>query len=106
MAAEVVEGGHGSGFVAISGGYGTLEELAEMVTWNQLGIHDRGVVAYNVDGYWDGVLQWVSKAVESGFITEKNQSIMLEAKSSEEALQKLRDYMASEGRLNLQWSEK
>jgi uncharacterized protein (TIGR00730 family) len=41
MAKSVIEGGPGSGFVALSGGYGTLEELMEVITWNQLGIHDR-----------------------------------------------------------------
>lgn len=52
MAKEVLEGGEGSGFIALSGGYGTLEELMEVVTWNQLGIHNRGVVVLNVEGYW------------------------------------------------------
>lgn len=51
MAQEVINGGEGGGFVALSGGYGTLEELMEVVTWNQLGIHARGVVVYNVEGY-------------------------------------------------------
>ena len=67
MASEVMQGGPGSGFVALSGGYGTLEELMEVVTWNQLGIHANGIVVYNVDGYWDGLLQWVRTAVEAGF---------------------------------------
>jgi uncharacterized protein (TIGR00730 family) len=50
MAQEVVNGGPGGGFVALPGGYGTLEELMEAVTWNQLGIHDRGICIFNVDG--------------------------------------------------------
>jgi len=49
MAQEVLAGGPGSGFIALSGGYGTLEELMEVVTWNQLGIHNRGVIVYNVE---------------------------------------------------------
>lgn len=68
MAQEVLAGAPGSGFIALSGGYGTLEELMEVVTWNQLGIHNRGVVVFNVEGYWDGLLQWIRNSVETGFV--------------------------------------
>jgi len=50
MAQEVVDGGPGGGFVALPGGFGTMEELMEAVTWNQLGIHDRGICIFNVEG--------------------------------------------------------
>lgn len=106
MAREVIEGGVGGGFVALSGGYGTLEELMEVVTWNQLGIHARGVVVYNVEGYWDGLMQWVRNAVGSGFISESNKEIMIEAKEADEVIASLRGYRISEGRFNLHWGEK
>lgn len=105
MAQEVIEGGEGSGFVALSGGFGTMEELMEVVTWNQLGIHARGVVAFNVDGYWDGLLQWVNTAVSTGFITESNSHIMVEAKTSEDVVEQLKHYKTSEGRLKLKWGD-
>jgi len=50
MCELVCAGGPGSGFIALSGGYGTLEELMEIVTWNQLGIHDKGICVHNVEG--------------------------------------------------------
>ncbi|KAK5172609.1 uncharacterized protein LTR77_002729 [Saxophila tyrrhenica] len=106
MASEVISGGTGSGFVALSGGYGTLEELMEVVTWNQLGIHARPVVVFNVEGYWDGLLQWVKKAVESGFIGEGNKGIMVEAKEAGQVIERLGDYETAEGRFKLQWGEK
>jgi len=106
MAQEVINGGSGSGFVALSGGYGTLEELMEVVTWNQLGIHARGVVVFNVEGYWDGLLQWVRKAVDSAFIAENNAGIMVEAKTAEDVVDKLMNYQNAEGRFNLDWTEK
>jgi uncharacterized protein (TIGR00730 family) len=106
MAREVIEGGVGSGFVALSGGYGTLEELMEMVTWNQLGIHDKPVVVFNVDEYWTGLLQWVHKAVESGFIAHNNKDIMVEATTAEQVAARLLDYENAEGRFKLQWGEK
>jgi uncharacterized protein (TIGR00730 family) len=103
MAQEVINGGPGSGFVALSGGYGTMEELMEIVTWNQLGIHRRGVVVYSVEGYWDGLLAWVNHSVEAGFVGEGNRGIIREAKSAEEAVRELRDYQVAEGRFDLNW---
>ncbi|KAH7310026.1 hypothetical protein BKA65DRAFT_414502 [Rhexocercosporidium sp. MPI-PUGE-AT-0058] len=103
MAREVLSGGPGSGFIALSGGYGTLEELMEVVTWNQLGIHDRGIVALNVDGYWDGLLAWIGNSVEAGFVGEKNQGIIREATCAEDAVQALRGYRNVEGRFKLSW---
>ncbi|MCJ1285534.1 hypothetical protein MMC26_004874 [Xylographa opegraphella] len=105
MAKCVTEGGPGSGFVALSGGYGTLEELMEVVTWNQLGIHGRGVVVFNVEGFWDGLLTWVRSAVNGGFVTEANKNIMVEAKTAEEVVEALKNYKVSEGRLKLNWTQ-
>jgi predicted Rossmann-fold nucleotide-binding protein len=51
MAHEVFEGGPGGGLVALSGGYGTLEEPMEATTWTQTGIHEGGVVVSNVNRY-------------------------------------------------------
>lgn len=106
MADEVIQGGVGGGFVALSGGYGTLEELMEVVTWNQLGIHARPVVVFNVEGYWDGLLQWVGKAVDSGFIAQNNAGVMVEAKSAEQVVERLNDYQNAEGRFKLTWDTK
>ena len=106
MAREVTESEVGGGFVALSGGYGTLEELMEVVTWNQLGIHARGVVVYNVEGYWDGLLQWVKTAVNGGFISSNNAGIMVEATSGEQVIERLRNYQNAEGRFKLHWGEK
>ncbi|KAL2052884.1 hypothetical protein ABVK25_006824 [Lepraria finkii] len=106
MAKEVMEGGPGSGFVALSGGYGTLEELFEMTTWNQLGIHGKGVIVFNVEGYYDGLIQWVQTAVSAGFISSANGGILVEALDAEEVVRQLREYRVSEGRFKLDWSQK
>ena len=106
MAQSVMEGGPGSGFVALSGGYGTLEELMEMVTWNQLGIHGKGVVVFNVDGFYDGLLKWVRKACKEGFVAEGNRNIIVEADNSEDVVKALREYKLSEARFKLDWAEK
>ncbi|KAJ5471038.1 hypothetical protein N7530_008395 [Penicillium desertorum] len=72
MAEKVLEGGPGSGFVSLAGGFGTIEEVMEMTTWNQLGIHKVGVVLLNINGYWDGLLAWVRNAVKEGYISASN----------------------------------
>ena len=106
MAKKVMEGGPGSGFVALSGGYGTLEELMEVITWNQLGIHSKGVVVFNIEGYYDGLLQWVRTAVSAGFIAPGNAGILVEALDAEEVVTQLRDYKISEDRMKLDWTQK
>jgi uncharacterized protein (TIGR00730 family) len=103
MAKEVIAGGPGSGFIALSGGYGTLEEIMEMITWHQLGIHDRGIVFLNVEGYWDGVLRWVETSFEQGLIKKGNDTIIVEAKDGEEAVMALQNYQPSIARLKLKW---
>ena len=106
MAKLVIEGGLGSGFVALSGGYGTLEELMEVITWNQLGIHDKGVVMFNVEGYYDGLIQWVKTAVTAGFIAPGNAGILVEALDADEVVRELKEYTVAEGRYRLDWSQK
>jgi predicted Rossmann-fold nucleotide-binding protein len=103
MAQEVLAGGKGSGFVALPGGYGTLEELMEVVTWNQLGIHNRGVVVFNAEGYWDGLLNWVKKSVEAGFVGEGNKDIIRAEKTAEDVVRALREYKVAKGRFKLEW---
>ncbi len=106
MAKKVMEGGPGSGFVALSGGFGTLEELMEVITWNQLGIHSNGVVVFNIEGYYNGLLQWVRTAVSAGFIAPGNAGILVEALSAEEVVNQLKDYKISEDRMKLDWNQK
>jgi uncharacterized protein (TIGR00730 family) len=105
MATKVLEGGPGSGFVALAGGFGTMEEVMEMTTWNQLGIHRVGIVMLNVAGYWDGVLAWVRNSVKEGFVSEVNAKILVEAKEVNQVLDLLKNYKVSSGRLQLNWGE-
>ncbi|AEO56398.1 hypothetical protein MYCTH_2077843 [Thermothelomyces thermophilus ATCC 42464] len=104
MAQEVIDGGPGSGFIALSGGYGTLEELFETATWNQLGIHDKGICVLNINGFYDGILSWINKSVQEGFIHGDNKRIVAEAKTPEEAIIALREYKVSEAVFKLSWN--
>ncbi|KZM21333.1 hypothetical protein ST47_g7521 [Ascochyta rabiei] len=105
MARHVIAGGAGGGFVALSGGYGTLEELMEITTWNQLGIHSMPVIVYNVDGYWSGLLDWVRGAVQSGFVSATNAGIIQEARHPDDVLRVLREYQNAPGRFKLTWDD-
>jgi uncharacterized protein (TIGR00730 family) len=105
MAREVIAGGPGSGFVTLSGGYGTLEELMEVNTWNQLGIHNMPVVLFNVDGYWDGLLGWIQNAVRSGFVKPGNVNIVSVGSSPEDVMDRLNDYQNARQRFGLTWEK-
>ncbi|KAF7592713.1 hypothetical protein BBP40_012544 [Aspergillus hancockii] len=105
MAQKVLDGGEGSGFVALAGGFGTVEELMEMTTWNQLGIHKAGIVLLNINGYWDGLLQWVQTSVKDGFVSQGNAGILAEATKVEDVLRMLREYRISSDRLALNWGQ-
>jgi len=56
------------GFIALPGGFGTLEELLEMTTWTQLTIHDKPCIAVNVDGYYDALFAQFERGLQDGFI--------------------------------------
>ncbi|KAM0752730.1 hypothetical protein T439DRAFT_378519 [Meredithblackwellia eburnea MCA 4105] len=65
-----------NGFIALPGGYGTLEEIAEMTTWTQLGIHKKPVILLNVLSFYTPLEAFVSQAISSQFILPQNQSFM------------------------------
>ncbi|KIX10587.1 uncharacterized protein Z518_01671 [Rhinocladiella mackenziei CBS 650.93] len=104
MAHSVEAGGPGSGFVALAGGYGTIEEVMEMVTWNQLGIHTIPIVLVNINGYWNGLLDWVRNSIREGFVSEGAANILVEVKSTDDVVTALRDYQLAPGRFKLDWS--
>jgi uncharacterized protein (TIGR00730 family) len=63
-------------FVGLPGGLGTLEEVAEIATWSQLGLHQKPVVLLDLDGFWAPLLAWLDHAVDAGFIKPANRSIV------------------------------
>ncbi|ODQ47716.1 hypothetical protein PICMEDRAFT_15630 [Pichia membranifaciens NRRL Y-2026] len=90
-------------FVAMPGGFGTLEELFEITTWSQLGIHQKPVILFNINGFYDELIIFVQKSIEAGFISENNGKILQVAATPEEVLEKLDNYKVPEGRFNLSW---
>jgi uncharacterized protein (TIGR00730 family) len=73
-------------FLVLPGGYGTLEELLEAVTWGQLGLHSKPVILINTAGYWDGLLCFLDSAVAAGFLKQKNRELLRVAGNAVEAV--------------------
>ncbi|KAK4356370.1 hypothetical protein RND71_025341 [Anisodus tanguticus] len=86
---------HSDAFIALPGGYGTLEELLEVIAWAQLGIHDNPVGLLNVDGYYNSLLTFIDKAVEEGFICPNARQIFVSAPTAKELMNKLEEYSPS-----------
>jgi len=74
-------------FVALPGGFGTLEEFIEIVTWAQLRIHRKPCVLLNLNSYYDGLLAFFDHAVEQGLIKVENRDLIKMAHNANEVLE-------------------
>ena len=90
--AKMVE--QSEGFIALPGGFGTLDELFETLTWAQLGYHDKPVGVLNVDGYFDALFEFLSNAVAKALIKQKHLDMLHVASNSEALLAEMAKYEA------------
>lgn len=90
-------------FIAMPGGFGTFEELMEIITWGQLGIHQKPIGVLNVAGYYDPLLAMIDRAIEEGFILPRYRNLIVVASNAEALLEKLFQYEPLEG--IVQWIE-
>jgi uncharacterized protein (TIGR00730 family) len=74
------------GFVALPGGLGTLEELAEIATWGQLGLHAKPIVLLDADGFWDPLVALLDRMVEVSLLKPVNRRLVLRSHAPTEAL--------------------
>lgn len=79
------------GFIAMPGGMGTLEELFEMVTWAQLGIHAKPIGLLNVNGFYDGLRAFVHHQVDQGFVRPEHEGLMLAESDPALLIRRLRE---------------
>tara|TARA_A100000171_G_scaffold53040_1_gene75724 strand:- start:737 stop:1327 length:591 start_codon:yes stop_codon:yes gene_type:complete len=80
------------GFIALPGGFGTLEELFEIITWLQLGLHTKPIGLLNVNGFYDDLLRLLETMVRKGFLSMKNYEMLLVATTIENLLQKMENF--------------
>lgn len=86
MCQLISEGAPGSGFMALTGGFGTLDELVEMVTLRQA-----RVCLLNVGGFWDPILQWMEIAIEGGFVKKEAMGMLAAKETAEECIAWLKE---------------
>jgi len=82
------------GFIALPGGFGTLEEFCEIVTWVQLGLHRKPCGLLNVEGYYDGLLSFLNHMVAEGFVRPEYRSVVLTDSEADGLLEKFSKYEA------------
>jgi len=89
-------------FLCLPGGIGTLDEMFEAWSWNVLGYHAKPFCLLNIAGFWDGLIEFVDHATNSGFLSPERRSQMLVADNPEQAL-KLLDEAAASAAQGMVW---
>lgn len=79
-------------FIALPGGYGTLEELCEIITWGQLGIHRKPFGILNVEGYYDGLMHFFNFATEEGFVHPTEREVITSSDDIDALITQLENY--------------
>ena len=82
------------GFIAMPGGYGTLEEIIEIITWGQLRFHDKPCGLLNVGGYFDHLLQYLDNATAEGFLRDENRQMLQCSDTARGLMKQFEEYTA------------
>lgn len=81
------------GFVTLPGGFGTMDELFEAVSWAQIGYHEKPVGLLNAFGYYDGLMEFLTRMADTGFVRATHREILQVAESLPELLDRLESYI-------------
>jgi uncharacterized protein (TIGR00730 family) len=82
------------GVIALPGGFGTLEELFEMLTWAQLGLHKKPIAILNINGFYDSLIELTKVMVEKGLLKDTNQQMLLVSDNIDDLLDQMKNYVA------------
>ncbi|WP_433778758.1 TIGR00730 family Rossman fold protein [Flavobacterium anhuiense] len=82
------------GVIALPGGFGTLEELFEMLTWAQLGLHKKPIAILNVNGFYDALITLLQTMTEKGLLKEVNREMLLVSDNIDDLLDQMKNYVA------------
>ena len=81
-------------FIALPGGFGTADELCEILTWGQLGIHNKPIGLLNVDGFFDSLLGWLDHALREGFVHPEHRRLLLDDSNPGRLISRMSTYQA------------
>ncbi|OXG02273.1 hypothetical protein BC749_10536 [Flavobacterium araucananum] len=81
------------GVIALPGGFGTLEELFEMLTWAQLGLHKKPIAILNINGFYDSLIELTKVMVEKGLLKDVNQQMLLVSDDIDDLLNQMKNYV-------------
>lgn len=84
-------------FIALPGGLGTLEELFETLTWAQLGFHEKPIGLLNVDGFYNGLVDFIAHQVQEGFVRPEHASLLLNERQVPALIEQLQRFDMPEG---------
>jgi uncharacterized protein (TIGR00730 family) len=85
------------GFIALPGGFGTADELFEILTWAQLGIHAKAIGLVNVEGYFDALLAWLDHTVREQLVRPEHNQLLLRAAKVEDLLERMARFRSPVG---------
>lgn len=80
------------GFIALPGGFGTMEELFEILTWGQLSLHKKPIGILNLEGYYDSLIQLIDSMIHSGLLKEEYKNMVLVSDSIDDLLSQMNLY--------------
>lgn len=80
--------------ITLPGGFGTLDEIFEMLTWSQLGLHKKPIGLYNINSYFDSLLAFIAKMNEEGFLNKANQELILAYDKIEDLISAMESFEA------------
>jgi len=84
------------GVITLPGGFGTMEEFFEMLTWAQLGLHKKPIAILNINGFYDELISLLQTMVTKGFLKEVNQKMLLISDNIDDLLEQMKNYKAPE----------